>query len=154
MFWFKHANTRKHISEKSWLSGWIILNTLAHLAHLAQFYFSLIFSAINIYNCFCFILPANPNQHPIYASWQVRVMYSSPWVFFLNLFQFQEDICKTVCPSVSQLIRPSEKQWDIEIEIQSYTEKKKEMCRTRFGKIRFFIYFIYIIRFMIQKAVR
>ena len=56
MFWFKHANTRKHISEKSWLSGWIILNTLAHLAHLAQFYFSLIFSAINTYNCFWFDL--------------------------------------------------------------------------------------------------
>ena len=50
MFWFKHANTRKHVSEQSWLSGWIILNILAHLAHLAQFYFSLIFSAINTYN--------------------------------------------------------------------------------------------------------
>ena len=53
---FEHANTRKHISEQSWLCGWIILKTLAHLAHLAQFYFSLIFSAINTYNCFWFDL--------------------------------------------------------------------------------------------------
>ena len=54
MFWFKHANTRKHVSKQSWLSGWIIFNILAHLAHLARFYFSLIFSAINTYNCFWF----------------------------------------------------------------------------------------------------
>ena len=52
MFWFKHANTKKkHISKHSWLSGWVILNILAHLAHLAQSYFSLIFSATNTYNC-------------------------------------------------------------------------------------------------------
>ena len=56
MFWFKHANTRKHVSKQSWLSGWIILNILAHLAHLARFYFSLIFSAINTYNYFHFDL--------------------------------------------------------------------------------------------------
>jgi len=40
MFWFRHTNTRKHVSEQSWLSGWIILIILAHLAHLAQSYFS------------------------------------------------------------------------------------------------------------------
>ena len=44
MFWFKHANTKKHVSKHSWLSGWVILNILAHLAHLAQSYFSLIIS--------------------------------------------------------------------------------------------------------------
>ena len=54
MLWFKHANTRKHVSKHSWLSSWVILNILAHLAHLAQSYFSLIFSATNTYNCFQF----------------------------------------------------------------------------------------------------
>ena len=62
MFWFKQANTRKHVIEQSWLSGWIILNILAHLAHLAQFYFSLIFSAINTYNCFWFDLTNKKNS--------------------------------------------------------------------------------------------
>ena len=47
MFWCKHAITKKHVSEYSWSSGKMILSILAHLAHLAQFYFSLIFSAIN-----------------------------------------------------------------------------------------------------------
>ena len=56
MFWFKHANTKKHVSKPSWLSGWVILNILAHLAHLAQSYFSLIFSATNKWNCFKFDL--------------------------------------------------------------------------------------------------
>jgi len=51
MFWFKHANTRKHLSKHSWLRSRVILNILAHLAHLAQSYFSLIFSATNTYNC-------------------------------------------------------------------------------------------------------
>ena len=46
----EHAGTRKHISEHSWSSVWVILSILAHLAHLAQSYFSLIFSAINTYN--------------------------------------------------------------------------------------------------------
>ena len=50
MFWCKHENTRKHVSEHSWSSGWVILSILAHLAHLAQFYISLIFSAIDSYN--------------------------------------------------------------------------------------------------------
>ena len=52
LFIFEHVNTRKHASEHSRLSGWVILNILAHLAHLAQSYFSLIFSATTIYNCF------------------------------------------------------------------------------------------------------
>ena len=47
----EHLTTRKHVSEHSWLSELVILSILAHLAHLAQFYFSLIFSAINTYNC-------------------------------------------------------------------------------------------------------
>ena len=61
IFWFKHANTRKHVCEQSWLSGWIFFNILAHLAHLAQSYFSLIFSAINTYNCFWFDLTIKKN---------------------------------------------------------------------------------------------
>ena len=56
MFWLKHANTRKQVSEQSWLSDWIILIVLDHLAHFAQSYFSLIFSAINKYNCSWFDL--------------------------------------------------------------------------------------------------
>ena len=48
--WYKYANTRKHVSEHSWSSGWMILSILAHLDHLAQSYFSLIFSEINTYN--------------------------------------------------------------------------------------------------------
>ena len=58
MFWYvsEHANIRKHVSEYSWSSGWVILSILAHLAHLAQSYFSLIFSAINTYNCSWFNL--------------------------------------------------------------------------------------------------
>ena len=48
---FKQANTRKHVSEHSWSSVGVILSTLGHQAHLAQSYFSLIFSAINTYNC-------------------------------------------------------------------------------------------------------
>ena len=47
---FEHANTKKHVSEHSWLYGSVILSILAHLAHLAQSYFSMIFSAINTYN--------------------------------------------------------------------------------------------------------
>ena len=56
MFWWEHVNTRKHVSEHSRLSGWVILSILAHLAHLAQSFFSLIFSAINTYNCSWFDL--------------------------------------------------------------------------------------------------
>ena len=42
MFWCEHGNTKKHVSEHSWLSGWVIFNILDHLAHCAQSYFSLI----------------------------------------------------------------------------------------------------------------
>ena len=59
IFWFEHENTRKHVSEQSWLSGWKFLIILAHLAHLAQFYFSLIFSAS--FNCFWFDLTNKKN---------------------------------------------------------------------------------------------
>ena len=48
--------TRKHVSEHGWLFVWMILSILAHLAHLAQSYFSLIFSTINTYNCSKLIL--------------------------------------------------------------------------------------------------
>ena len=80
MFWFKHANTRKHISEKSWLSGWTILNTLAHLAHLAQFYFSLIFSAINAYNYFWFVL-TNKKK---FIDWRQR--HGKKWPMLTTFF--------------------------------------------------------------------
>ena len=56
MFWYEHANIRKHVNEHSWSSVRVILSILAHLAHLAQSYFSLIFSAINTFNCFWFNL--------------------------------------------------------------------------------------------------
>ena len=45
MFWCEHANTRKHVIEHRWLSGWAILSILAHSAHLACF-FSLILNRI------------------------------------------------------------------------------------------------------------
>ena len=47
---------KKHVSEHSYLSGWVILSVLAYLAHLAKSYFSLIFSAIYTYNCAWFDL--------------------------------------------------------------------------------------------------
>ena len=53
---FKQANTRKHVREHSWSSIRVVLSTLGHQAHLAQSYFSLIFSAINTYNCLWFNL--------------------------------------------------------------------------------------------------
>ena len=81
MFWFKHANTRKHISEKSWLSGWTILNTLAHLAHLAQFYFSLIFSAINTYNCFWFDLTERKKN---FGDWSQK--HGEKWLMLTTFF--------------------------------------------------------------------
>ena len=40
MFGSAHANAKKLYSEHSWLSGWVNLSILAHLAHLAQSYFS------------------------------------------------------------------------------------------------------------------
>ena len=64
MFWFKHASTRKHISEQSWLSEWIILNILAHLAHLAQSFFS-DFQRNECINCPWFDL----TNKKIYSDW-------------------------------------------------------------------------------------
>ena len=51
MFWCKPANKKKHVSEHSWLSGWVIFSILAHSAHLIQSDLSLVFSAINKYDC-------------------------------------------------------------------------------------------------------
>ena len=56
MFWWEHVNKRKHVSEHSWLCGWVILSILAHLAHLAQSYISLINSATNTCKCSWFDL--------------------------------------------------------------------------------------------------
>ena len=46
---FKKADTKKHISEHNCSSVRVFLSILAHLAHLAQFFF-LIFNGIN--KCF------------------------------------------------------------------------------------------------------
>ena len=80
MFWFKHANTRKHVSEQSWSSGWNIFIILAHLNHLAQFYFSLIFSAINTFNCFWFDL-TNKKK---FSDW--RQKHGEKWRMFTTFF--------------------------------------------------------------------
>ena len=91
MFWFKHANTRKHVSEQSWLSGWSFLNILAHLAHLAQLYFSLIFSAINTYNCSWFDLASKK----ICSHWRQKLVEKWPMLttFFLTATAAITDIC-------------------------------------------------------------
>ena len=82
MFWFKHANTRKHINEHSWLFGSVMLNILAHLTHLAQSYFFLIFSAINTYNCFWFDL----TNRKICSDWKQKLGEKWPTLttFFLT----------------------------------------------------------------------
>ena len=36
----KQADTKKHVSEHKCFSVWVFLSILAHLAHLAQFFFS------------------------------------------------------------------------------------------------------------------
>ena len=81
MFWFKHANTKKHVSKHSWLSGWVILNILAHIAHSAQAYFSLIFSAINTHNCSYFDL----TNKKICSDWRWKLGENWPMLttFFL-----------------------------------------------------------------------
>ena len=81
-FWCMHANTKTHISEHSWLSCWAILSVLAHLAHLAQSYFSLIFSAINAYNCSQFDLTNNK----ICNDWRQKLAEKWPMLvtFFLT----------------------------------------------------------------------
>ena len=82
MFWCEHANIRKHVSEHSWLSGWVIFSILAHLAHLAQSYFSLIFSAINTYNCSWFDL----TNKKICSDWRQKLGEKWPMLttFFLT----------------------------------------------------------------------
>ena len=82
MFWFKHANTRKHVSKHSWLSGWVILNISADIAHLAQSYFSLIFSATNTYNCSWFDL----TNKKICSDWKQKLGEKWPMLttFFLT----------------------------------------------------------------------
>ena len=62
----EYANTRKHVSEHSWSFGWVILSILAHLAHMAQSYFSLIFSAFNTDNCYWF----NQTNKKNYSDWR------------------------------------------------------------------------------------
>ena len=47
---FKKADTKKHISEHNCSSVRVFLSILAHLAHLAQAFFFLIFNGIN--KCF------------------------------------------------------------------------------------------------------
>ena len=49
--------------------SWVILSNLAHLAHLAQSYFSLTFSAINTYNCDWFNLTNKKN----YNDWRQKL---------------------------------------------------------------------------------
>ena len=85
------------------------MNILAHLAHLAQFYFSLIFSAINTYNCFWFDLTNKKNQWlKTKAWWKVINAYDFfphgdsrhywyPKIAALNFFSAEEqNICCVV----------------------------------------------------------
>ena len=53
---------QEHVSELNWSSRWVILSILAHPAHLAPSYFSLIFSAFNTYNCSWFNLTNEKNM--------------------------------------------------------------------------------------------
>ena len=82
MIWFisQHANTKNHVSEHSWSSVWVILSILAHLAHLAQSYFSLIFSAINTYNCSGLIL----TNKKICSDW--RQKFGGKWPMLTTFF--------------------------------------------------------------------
>ena len=80
MFWWEHVNTKKHVSEHNWLSGWVILSILAHLVHLAQSYFSLIFSAINTCNCSRFDL----TNKKIYSDWKQKLV--EKWPLLMTFF--------------------------------------------------------------------
>ena len=80
MFWCEHANKRMHVNEHSRLSGWVISNILAHLAHLAQFYFSQIFITINTYNCFWFHL----TNEKIRSDW--RQKFGEKWPMLTTFF--------------------------------------------------------------------
>ena len=59
---------------------WLNLNILAHLAHLAQSYFSLIFSAINTYNCLWFDL----TNRKICSDWKQK--HSKKWSVLTTFF--------------------------------------------------------------------
>ena len=58
VYWslFEHADTSKHVFEQHCSSMRVFLSILAHIAHLAQSYFSRIFSAINTFKCSWFNL--------------------------------------------------------------------------------------------------
>ena len=64
MHWclFEHPNTRKHAYEHSCSSVRVILSILAHLAHLAQFFF-LILNGINRYMFWYVSEHANTRKH-------------------------------------------------------------------------------------------
>ena len=82
MFWYvsEYANIRKYVSEHSWLSGWVIFSILAHLAYLVWSYFSLIFSAINTYNCSWFDL----TNKKIGSDW--RKNFGEKWPMLMIFF--------------------------------------------------------------------
>ena len=95
MFWFMHANTRKYVSEQSWFSGWVFLNILAHLAHLDQSYFSLIFNAINTYNCFWFDLTIKFQLLKMKAWWKMTNAYNFfPYGDSRHYWYFKYQVCK------------------------------------------------------------
>ena len=73
MFWYlsEHANTRKHVSEHSCSSVRVFFSILAHLAHLAYFFF-LILNGIN--ECFDTCLSMQIQEHVSEHDW------SSEWV--------------------------------------------------------------------------
>ena len=81
----KLKKARKQESKKArqWakLVVWLnYFNILAHLAHLAQFYFSVIFSAINTYNCFWFEVTDKRN----FNDW--RQKYGEKWPMLTTFF--------------------------------------------------------------------
>ena len=80
MFWCEHANTKKHVSKHSWLSGRVILSILAHIAHLAQSYLSLILSAIKTYNCSWFDL----TNEKICSDWRQKL--GEKWQMLVTSF--------------------------------------------------------------------
>ena len=78
---------------------WLNLNILAHLAHLAQSYFSLIFSAFNTYNCSWFNLTNKKNC----SDWRQKLgeKWSMLTTFFLAAIAAITGIwfCFTCCLS-------------------------------------------------------
>ena len=70
------SSIQEHVSEHDWSSGWVILSMFAHQAHLAQSYFSLIFTAFNAYNCSWFLQTNNNLQWlKTKACWKVTNAY-------------------------------------------------------------------------------